>query len=137
VRIQLDVSSAKLKQIRELMRVADFKNYPDLLNNAVAMVGWAVRHVQSGHVIVAFDDRKNVMKELSMPFLEHISQSNTDERPREDEEFAETEELLEEARRQREDLEAQLRAAIQRAEKAEASANAPVVRTRGAGSLAV
>jgi len=119
------------------MRVADFKNYPDLLNNAVAMVGWAVRHVQSGHVIVAFDDRKNVMKELSMPFLEHISQSNRDERPQEDEEFAETEELLEEARRQREDLEAQLRAAIQRAEKAEASANAPVVRTRGAGSLAV
>lgn len=132
MRIQLDVSVARLKQIKDLIRIADFKNYPDMLNNAVSLMGWAIRHVQEGRVIVAFDERRNAMKELSMPFLEHIARSRESEKPN-DEEYADPEELLDEAHKREIELAAALAAVTQRAEDAEARLARATARTSVAG----
>jgi hypothetical protein len=75
MRIQLDVSKQSAQQIKSLMYRADFKTHSDLFNNAVTVVEWAIRQVESGSVIAAVDTDRDRMRELSMPFLKHVAES--------------------------------------------------------------
>ncbi len=137
MRIQLDVSKSRASQLQSLMASGDFKSYSELVNNAVTLVAWAVKHVQNGEVIVAFDERRNKMKELSMPFLQHVADEyvSKDEQS-EDEESIDPEEALSQAQLEQQRLSAELAKSQADLARSQAEVNSLVVDLMAAKSQA-
>ena len=75
MRIQLDVSKENAKELQGLMIRAAFRTHSELFNNCVTFVEWAVRQVEQGSTIVAMDADRERVREISMPFLKHVSDS--------------------------------------------------------------
>ena len=75
MRIQLEVSENKRKQIKTLMEKADFRTYSELFNNAVTLLQWSIRQIEDGRSIVSVDQDSGKERELLMPFLQHVEQS--------------------------------------------------------------
>ncbi|MBV8811797.1 MAG: hypothetical protein JO033_24265 [Acidobacteriaceae bacterium] len=81
MRIQLEVSEDKRKQIRRLMEEADFKTYSELFNNALTLLQWSMRQIEDGNVIVSLNPETEKQKELSMPFLQHVAAAKIEMAP--------------------------------------------------------
>ena len=63
IRIQLDVSPAKLVEIEELMRDCGLIKKTDLINNALVLLKWAVKAAKSGQIIASVDEKSEKYKE--------------------------------------------------------------------------
>jgi hypothetical protein len=74
MRIQLEISESKRKQIKAMMEKADFKTYSELFNNAVSLLHWSIRQIEEGRSILSMDQVSGKEKELVMPFLQHLEQ---------------------------------------------------------------
>ena len=72
MRIQLEISDNKHKQIKTLMEKADFKTYSELFNNAVTLLQWSIQQIEAGRSILSVDQDGGKEKELLMPFLQHV-----------------------------------------------------------------
>jgi Arc/MetJ-type ribon-helix-helix transcriptional regulator len=79
MRIQLEISGNKHKQIKTLMEKADFKTYSELFNNAVTLLQWSIRQIEEGHSILWVDQGSGREKELLMPFFRDLKQSVSEE----------------------------------------------------------
>jgi hypothetical protein len=75
MRIQLEISENKRKQIKAMMERADFKTYSELFNNAVTLLQWSIRQIEEGRSILSVDQGSGKEKELVMPFLQHLEQT--------------------------------------------------------------
>ena len=74
MRIQLEISESKSKQIKAIMEKADFKTYSELFNNAVTLMQWSIRQIEEGRLILSVDQVSGKEKELVMPLLQHLEQ---------------------------------------------------------------
>jgi hypothetical protein len=75
MRIQLEISENKRKQIKAMMEKADFKTYSELFNNAVTLLQWSIRQIEEGRSILSVDQGSGKERELVMPFLQHLEQT--------------------------------------------------------------
>jgi hypothetical protein len=57
------------------MEKAEFRTYSDLFNNALTLLQWSMQQIEDGYVIVSLNPDTEKQKELSMPFLQHVSAS--------------------------------------------------------------
>ena len=74
VRLQFTMSSDTLAELHRLQAVGGFETRKDLLNNALTLMMWAIRHAHAGHAVTAIDDKAGTAHELNMPFLEYAAQ---------------------------------------------------------------
>lgn len=77
-RLQFELSREKLEEFEQLRQAGGFETRKDLLNNAITLLKWAMKHAREGHVVAAVDERTQKYFELEMPFLSHVeSQSRS------------------------------------------------------------
>jgi hypothetical protein len=74
-RLQFELSHEKLDEFDRLQMEGGFETRKELLNNALTLLGWAMRHVKDGHTVAAIDDKSSRFYELQMPFLTHVSKN--------------------------------------------------------------
>jgi hypothetical protein len=79
-RLQFELSDEKLAEFEGLRKEGGFENRKDLLNNAVTLLKWAMRHAHAGHVVAAVDEKAEKYFELQMPFLSHVAPTRSDSR---------------------------------------------------------
>lgn len=72
-RVQFEISEDRLKELDELMSLADINNRKELFNNALTLFEWAVNQVSNNLTVCSFDNRQNKLRELSMPILDYIA----------------------------------------------------------------
>ena len=72
-RLQFELSAEKLAEFERLRQEGGFESRKDLLNNAVTLLKWAMKHAQQEHVIAAVDEKSKKYFELQMPFLSHAA----------------------------------------------------------------
>jgi hypothetical protein len=73
VRLELEISPENLNEWDSLLGECGLETRKELLNSAMTMFKWAVRHAREGHSIAAIDDTKKKYFELDMPFLSRVS----------------------------------------------------------------
>ena len=71
-RLQFELTRDKLDEIERLRIDGGFDTRKDLLNNAMTLMKWALKHAEEGHAIAAIDGGKYF--ELQMPFLTHAAE---------------------------------------------------------------
>lgn len=69
VRIQFDVSPARLHELEHLMAVCQLSTKKELFNNALTLFEWAVKESQEGNLLASVNERKKRYRELQMPAL--------------------------------------------------------------------
>ena len=60
-----------------MLRDGGFADEQDMLNTALTVLGWTIRHAQQKRAVAATDIAHGLAYELSMPFLEHAAGSLT------------------------------------------------------------
>jgi hypothetical protein len=73
MRVQLEFSKEKVAELKRLMERGNLKTYNDLFDNALTLMKWAIQEVEKGRGIGSFDDSEDLLKELAMPFLQHVA----------------------------------------------------------------
>ena len=74
-RLQFELSYDKLDEFERLRAEGGFETRKELLNNALTLLGWAIRHAEQGHAVVAMDDEAGKSYELQMPFLTYAAKN--------------------------------------------------------------
>jgi len=72
-RLQFELSFDKLEEFERLRVEGGFETRKELLNNALTLMGWAIRHAHAGHSVAALDEKSGKSYELAMPFLEYAA----------------------------------------------------------------
>jgi hypothetical protein len=72
-RLQFELSAEKLDEFERVRQEGGFESRKDLLNNALTLLKWTMKHAQQGHVIAAVDEKSKKYFELQMPFLTHVA----------------------------------------------------------------
>ena len=72
MRIQYEVSKKQLEAIKALVDITGVKTRTELLNNALALLEWAVNEKKSGRAIASLDETDKVRRELVMPALSSL-----------------------------------------------------------------
>ena len=73
VRIQIELPEEKVKELDNLMRVAQISTRKDLFNNALTLFEWAIEERKSGRSIASVDENNKRYKELVMPTLSAVA----------------------------------------------------------------
>ena len=69
MRIQLELSKDRANELESLMIEKQIKTKKELIENALALLEWAIREAKEGKIIVSVEkDGKNI-KEVVMPIL--------------------------------------------------------------------
>ncbi len=71
-RLQIELDESKVEGLEELMRVCGLRTKKDLINNALALLEWAVRERQKGNAIVSLDEDSERYKEVYLPIFAHL-----------------------------------------------------------------
>ena len=71
-REQFDLSLAQSQLLEQLMAECDLPTKKAVLENALVILGWAVRETKEGRSIAAVHEAKKVYRELTMPALEAV-----------------------------------------------------------------
>lgn len=69
VRVQLDISARRLKELEVIMEKCNLSTKKDLFNNALSLFEWAVEECERGNVIASINDREDKIRELTTPAL--------------------------------------------------------------------
>jgi hypothetical protein len=72
MRIQLELSDDRVKELKELMQRVDLETYKDLFNNALMLFEWSVEEAEEGRVVASIDPEQDRYRELAMPLLDRI-----------------------------------------------------------------
>jgi hypothetical protein len=70
-RLQIELSTDKLRQLEDLMEDTGLATKKDLVNNALTLLTWAVRETKIGRKIVSLDEQSKQYKEILLPALEN------------------------------------------------------------------
>jgi hypothetical protein len=71
-RIQFEVNEDRVEDIEELKHKLDLRTKTDLMNNALALLSWAVKQKEEGRKIASIDEQENSYRELVMPSLNSV-----------------------------------------------------------------
>jgi hypothetical protein len=71
-REQFELSPTQSQLLEQLMRECDLPTKKAVVENALVMMGWAVREIKGGRVIAAVDESDKLYRELTMPALEAV-----------------------------------------------------------------
>jgi hypothetical protein len=77
VRLQFELWVGTYHELERLREEGGFKAKKDLLNNALTLLKWAMKHAEKGHVLAAVDRKSDKYFELQMPFLSHVARGLT------------------------------------------------------------
>jgi hypothetical protein len=69
-RVQIDFAESEMEEIDELVQKCGLATKKDLFNNALTILRWAVRQVESGHDVAAIDRNSERFLILTMPILD-------------------------------------------------------------------
>ncbi len=69
-KLQFDLTPDKLEDFERLRVEGGFGTRKELLNNALTVLSWVMRHARAEHTIAAIDEKSGRMYELAMPFLD-------------------------------------------------------------------
>jgi hypothetical protein len=72
-RIELFVTPQRLADIEQLMQDCGLKRKPEVINNALTLLKWAVGAVKNHRTIASIDERNGKYRELEMPVLSHAA----------------------------------------------------------------
>jgi hypothetical protein len=70
-RLQIELSTDKLRQLEDLMENTGLATKKDRVNNALTLLTWAVRETKIGRKIVSLDEQSKQYKEILLPALEN------------------------------------------------------------------
>jgi plastocyanin len=73
MRLQVDLSEEKAKELRDLMADTASQTYEQLFNNALTIFEWAATEVKAGNSIVVVNERRQGHRVLVMPALEEVA----------------------------------------------------------------
>jgi len=73
-RLLVELSEHGIKRLEELMKKSQLSTRKDFLNNAVTLLGWAIKEWGAGNVITSANKDGKIVKELEMPMQYTISQ---------------------------------------------------------------
>lgn len=71
-REQFELSPSQSKLLEQLMVECDLPTKKAVVENALVILGWAVREVKGGRVIAAVNEADKLYRELTMPALETV-----------------------------------------------------------------
>ena len=77
-RLQFELPAERVKELDELLERTGLKTRVNLFNHALTLFEWAVRERESGRIIASMDEETGRYKELEMPGLPHIEDSEND-----------------------------------------------------------
>lgn len=63
------IEGQALKVMENMKTKGGFKDLPDVLEYAIGLLEWAMKHGHEGKAIVAYDQNKHIMDILTVPFL--------------------------------------------------------------------
>jgi len=72
-RIQIDLPEDMLKQVEELMQESSIRTKKEYINNALTLLGWAIRETREGRVIASVDEQQQKYKEILLTPLENVA----------------------------------------------------------------
>jgi hypothetical protein len=75
-RFQVEIEQAQMNQIERLQLVCGFRTKRELMNNALTLFLWMVRELITGSTILSVNEQSGSRKELSMPFFDHVRDSD-------------------------------------------------------------
>jgi len=75
VRFQFEISPAVWESLEEFQRLGEIPTKRELLNNALSLFKWAMKHKEKGHSIVAVDSKSN-SHEIDLPCFDAIEQNS-------------------------------------------------------------
>jgi hypothetical protein len=70
-REQFDLSQGSSELLTKLMEQCELPTKKAVLENALAVFGWAVAEIQKGNSVAAINEAKKVYRELTMPAFEN------------------------------------------------------------------
>lgn len=71
--LELDVSDSTAERLRDIRRVLGLRTTRDLVQSALAILGWMASEKQQGRTIVSVDRETGAQKELDLPSLKHAA----------------------------------------------------------------
>lgn len=72
--VAFELNEEKLADLNRMVADGHFEDRRDLLNSALTVMQWAIRHAKAGHTIAAVDEDGGKYHELAMPFLTGLSE---------------------------------------------------------------
>jgi hypothetical protein len=75
IRIQLELSESRVRELENLMDETGLATKKDLINQALTLFEWAIREKRAGRMIASVDEASQKYKEVLMPALEHAIQT--------------------------------------------------------------
>lgn len=76
VRLQVELTEERMNAIDKIVKLTGMASRKEFFDNALAAMAWMVREVQSGRIIASVSHDHSSFKELVMPSLTPISNSN-------------------------------------------------------------
>jgi len=73
MRMTYEVPDDKIEHIGEMLKYTDNKSTQELMENAMALVEWAVEQAKSGREVVAINGNSGQYTTLQLPILEKAS----------------------------------------------------------------
>ena len=71
-REQFELSVTQSQLLEQLMKECDLPTKKAVVENALVLLGWAVREIKGGRTIAAVNETDKLYRELTMPALETV-----------------------------------------------------------------
>jgi hypothetical protein len=72
--LSVEIDPNALESMKRLKHDTGASSYEALFNDAITLMGWAVKQRQGGRIVASLDEASNVYKELQMTSLEHAAE---------------------------------------------------------------
>jgi hypothetical protein len=76
VRINIELDSKKMAELKDLMEAAGVSTQKEFFNNALSMTKWMMKQRKSGKVVGSLKDDR--FTELATPLLDNAAKSDVD-----------------------------------------------------------
>ncbi len=71
-RLQIELDEQKLEVLEGLMETCGLRTKKDLINNALALLEWAIREREKGNIITSLNEGESKYKEVLLPIFSHV-----------------------------------------------------------------
>lgn len=72
MRFQFELTEKGTENFGDLKEIFNLRTNKQLLENALALLNWAAKHLQNGRIIASVDEKTEKYRELSMPIFDSI-----------------------------------------------------------------
>ena len=71
--LSVEIDPNAIELMERLRNNTGVSSYEALFNDAITLMGWAVKQRQKGRIVASLDETSNSYKELQMTSLEHAA----------------------------------------------------------------